>query len=305
MKRLEKIERFCLIGHLVAMAFGLAGLLLVMPHPEFLAYVPAGQTLFRWSMAGGGVVYIVLGTIAVAIYAYRHLGVRNWLTFMLPAVLISLSSELSGTSTGFPFGHYSYLSGLGYKIAGLVPFTIPLSWFYLGFAAYVLARAGLSKLVPNASWVWQVGAVVLGALLLTSWDFVLDPAMSQTALPFWYWHQPGAFFGMPYQNFAGWFGTGIVYMTVAALLWRKQEIKFQPEQLGFPLVVYLGNFAFAMVMSIGAGFWVPIGLGILLGAMPAVVCWKLAQSQLDRIPDGSVLSEEKVRLSAPVAVTTK
>ena len=62
---------------------------------------------------------------------------------MLPSVLISLTSELLGTSTGFPFGHYSYLSGLGYKIAGLVPFTIPLSWFYVGCVSYLLARAGL------------------------------------------------------------------------------------------------------------------------------------------------------------------
>ncbi|WP_416670642.1 gamma-carotene 1'-hydroxylase CruF [Egbenema bharatensis] len=288
MERLEKIERFCLIGHLVSMAFGLAGLLLVMPHPEFLSFVPAGQTLFRWSMAGGGVVYIVLGTVAVAIYAYRTLGIRNWLAFMLPAVLISLSSELLGTSTGFPFGHYNYLSGLGYKIAGLVPFTIPLSWFYLGLSSYLLARAGLGAVFSRRGGLWHVGAIGLGALLLTSWDFVLDPAMSQTALPFWYWHQPGAFFGMPYQNFAGWLGTGMVFMTVAALLWRGQPIVLRPDQLNFPLIVYLGNFTFAMVMSIGAGFWVPIALGIVLGVIPAIVCWKLKQSQTLEPFDSSV-----------------
>ncbi|HEY9645501.1 MAG TPA: carotenoid biosynthesis protein, partial [Chroococcidiopsis sp.] len=212
MTRLLAIERFCLVGHLVSMAFGLAGLLLVMPHPEFLASVPAGQTLFSWSMAGGGVVYILLGTIAVAIHAYRTLGLQRWLTFLIPAVGLSLSSELLGTSTGFPFGDYSYLSGLGYKIAGLVPFTIPLSWFYLGLSSYLLARSGLGlgKVERESNLaialLKNLAAIALGALLLTSWDFVLDPAMSQTAMPFWYWHQPGAFFGMPYQNFAGWMG---------------------------------------------------------------------------------------------------
>lgn len=281
MKELIRAERFCLIGHLVSMAFGLAGLLWVMPHPEVLSFIPAGQTLFRWSMAGGGVVYILLGMVAVSIYAYRTLGARRWLSFMLPAIVISLSSELLGTSTGFPFGHYSYLSGLGYKIAGLVPFTIPLSWFYLGFSSYVLARAGLTALAARQSrsfgWLGQIGAIGLGALLLTSWDFVLDPAMSQTALPFWYWHQPGAFFGMPYQNFVGWMGTGAVFMTVAALLWRQMPFSLQPTQLNFPLAIYLGNFAFATVMSIGAGFWVPLLLGLLLGVTPAVLCWKSAQ----------------------------
>jgi uncharacterized membrane protein len=174
MDQLVRVERYCLVGHLVAMAFGLAGLLLVMPHPEFLELLPAGQTMFRLSMAGGGVVYILLGTIAVAIYAYRTLGLKTWLAFMVPAVLLSLSSELLGTSTGFPFGHYSYLSGLGYKIAGLVPFTIPLSWFYLGFCAYLLARSGLGQ--RSQGLLGQVGAIAFGALMLTSWDFVLDPS---------------------------------------------------------------------------------------------------------------------------------
>lgn len=283
MSQLVRIERTCLIGHLVSMAFGLAGLLWVMPHPEVLALIPAGQTLFRWSMAGGGVAYILLGAAAVSLYAYRTLGLSRWLMFMLPAILISLSSELSGTSTGFPFGDYSYLSGLGYKIAGLVPFTIPLSWFYLGFSSYVLAKSGLNALAARRSghlgWLGQLGAVLLGALLLTSWDFVLDPAMSQTALPFWYWHQPGAFFGMPYQNFVGWMGTGAVFMTVAALLWRKQAPVLQGAQLNLPLAVYLGNFAFAAVMSIGAGFWVPLLLGLLLGVAPAVLCWQWAQAK--------------------------
>jgi putative membrane protein len=307
MKQLIRVERICLIGHLISMAFGLAGLLWVMPHPEVLALIPAGQTLFRWSMAGGGVIYILLGTAAVALYAYRTLGTRLWLAFMLPAVLISLSSELLGTSTGFPFGNYSYLSGLGYKIAGLVPFTIPLSWFYLGLTSYLLARFGLANLAARRSaelsWLGHLGAVLIGALLLTSWDFVLDPAMSQTALPFWYWHQPGAFFGMPYQNFVGWMGTGAVFMTVAALLWSKQVPHLQTTDLNLPLVVYLGNFAFAAVMSIGAGFWIPLLLGLLLGVAPALLCWQWAQSavhlsSLETAETVSPIEEPVERLAA-------
>lgn len=310
MGQLLAVERACLIGHLVSMAFGLAGLLLVMPHPEILSLIPSGQALFTWSMAGGGVVYILLGTIAVSLHAYRVLGVYRWLTFLIPSVFLSLSSELLGTSTGFPFGDYSYLSGLGYKIAGLVPFTIPLSWFYLGLSSYLLARSGLgvgtADAKPAIGWLRHVGAIALGALLLTSWDFVLDPAMSQTAMPFWYWHTPGAFFGMPYQNFAGWMGTGVVFMTVAALFWLRAPLRLRSAQLTLPLVVYLGNFVFATVMSLAAGIWIPVVLGIVLGVAPACFCWFAVRST-DSQPVGVLESRPELKTAppTPVGVITK
>jgi putative membrane protein len=256
-----------------------------MPHPEFLEYLPAGTTLYGWSMAGGGVMYILLGTTAVALYAYRTLGLKALLSFLVPAIAVSLTSELTGTSTGFPFGDYSYLNGLGYKIGGLVPFTIPLSWFYLGISSYLLARGGLAG--QRSTWWRHVAAIAVGALLLMSWDFVLDPAMSQTAMPFWYWHQPGAFFGMPYQNFAGWFLTGMLFMSIAAIFWsRNHRLKtVAKEQLTLPIAVYLANFTFAMLMSLASGIVTPVLLGLAVGAAPAIACWLMAPSAAALIPD--------------------
>lgn len=280
MKQLVRAERFCLIGHILSKAFGLAGLLLVIPHADvILNLAAAGQSAFQWSveksLAGGGVADIVLGTVAVSIYAYRTLGLKSWLAFMLPAMCISLGSELLGTSTGFPFGDYSYLSGLGYKIAGLVPFTIPLSWFYMGLSCYLIASVALNTV--KSSWLRQAVAILVGAMLFTAWDFCLEPAMSQTAFPFWYWSQPGAFFGTPLQNYAGWFGTSALFMSVAALLWRNTPLQLERSQLSMPLVIYLSNIAFAAVMSLAAGFWVPVLLGLGLGAAPILVLWWMAQ----------------------------
>jgi uncharacterized membrane protein len=276
MKQLVTLERICLIGHTLALAFGLAGLILVLPNPEFIQTLsPFGQSLFGWSMAGGGVIYILLGAVAVALYAYRTLGLRLWLSFMVPAVVLSLGSELLGTSTGFPFGEYGYLSGLGYKIAGLVPFTIPLSWFYLGMACYVLARAGLEQ-TKLPSWVQWVGAITVGAILLTAWDFVLDPAMSQTPYPFWEFREQGAFFGMPYRNLTGWLGTGAVFMTVASFFWGQVKLRLNRSQLGLPLAIYLINFAFGAIITLAeldARFWIPTAMSVLLGVVPAIALW--------------------------------
>lgn len=304
MKQLVRTERFCLIGHIASKAFGLAGLLLVVPHADvILNLFAAGQTIFQWSveksMAGGGVADILFGTVAVSIYAYRTLGLKPWLAFMLPAMSISLGSELLGTSSGFPFGDYSYLSGLGYKIAGLVPFTIPLSWFYMGLSSYLISRVALNTIKSN--WLRHIGAILLGAMLFTSWDFALEPAMSQTAFPFWYWHQPGAFFGTPYQNYAGWFGTSALFMSVAALLWGNMPLKLQRSQLSIPLVVYLSNIAFAGGISLASGFWLPVSLGLLLGVAPVLVLWWMAPPS-----SGNTVVEEASGIAElPVEVALK
>jgi uncharacterized membrane protein len=293
MKQLVIAERVCLTGHILAKAFGLAGILLVIPHAEkLLSFGEVGETAIQVSMADGGVVDIVLGTIAVSIFAFRTLGLWTWLGFMVPAVLISVGSELLGTSTGFPFGDYSYLNGLGYKIAGLVPFTIPLSWFYVGLSAYLVARAGLG-VAKNPSFMRQVAAIILGAILFTCWDFALEPAMSQTSLPFWYWEQPGAFFGTPYQNYAGWFGTSALFMTVAALMWRNNPVKLERSQLNVPMIVYLSNFAFAAGLSLGAGYLIPVSFGFFGGVIPSLLLWWKAVNV-----DTPVISAASVEVAA-------
>ncbi|MFZ4666287.1 MAG: gamma-carotene 1'-hydroxylase CruF [Prochlorotrichaceae cyanobacterium] len=311
MTRLLTIERFCLIGHVLSMLFGLAGLLWVLPNPDLIMALPAqGLTLFQWSLSGGGVVYMVLAAIAVSLFAYRNLGTYRWLAFMFPAIFLSLGSELLGTSTGFPFGHYHYLSGLGYKIAGLVPFTIPLSWFYLGFSTYVLAAAGLTRLSYSFGkgkealppFLRVLGTIALGIILLTAWDLVLDPAMSQAPFKFWEFQEAGQFFGMPYRNLSGWMATGAVYMGVASLLWGTKPIFLGRQQLVLPLVLYVVNFgfgAFITIVQLDKIFLLPAALGVILGLVPALFLWWVAGSPAEQQPTD--LAETSLNSPAPVS----
>jgi len=159
-----------------------------------------------------------------------------------------------------------------------VPFTIPLSWFYLGFSAYILARGGLeAKGLP--AWATKVGAIALGAVLLTSWDFVLDPAMSQAPYPFWTFQDVGEFFGMPYRNVTGWLGTGALFMAVATLFWKSPAQPLKRSQLSVPLVIYLVNFAFGAIITatqLDARFWIPTLISVLFGVVPAILFWLAA-----------------------------
>jgi putative membrane protein len=172
------------------------------------------------------------------------------------------------------------LSGLGYKIAGLVPFTIPLSWFYVGMCCYVLARAGLEA-TRLPLWARLAGSIALGSVLLTAWDFVLDPAMSQAAYPFWQFGEVGQFFGMPYRNVTGWLGTGAIFMGVASLFWGKATLNLTRSQLTIPLTIYLINFAFGAAITVtqlDSRYLIPTLMSTVLGVVPAIGLWWMAKA---------------------------
>ena len=249
-----RVARTFLVAHAVALVFGLAGMLIALPHPELWAASPLGQQAFTFGMAYAGPLHMVLGAAAMLALGGAVLGWRRTLIFFGLACGLSLASELIGTGTGYPFGNYEYTSGLGYKVLGRVPFSIPLSWFYMGLASLLLGGA-------LARW-HMVWSVVLGAYFLTVWDLVLDPAMAHPglALNFWVWHQSGPYFGMPVQNFVGWTFTGAVFMGLSRWLWGRDVPAVAP---GFPLAVYVLNMLFAMVLSGAGGVWAPVGLALV------------------------------------------
>jgi putative membrane protein len=266
------LARLLLFAHAAALLFGLAGMLIALPHPELWASSPSGQQVFAFGMRYAGSVHMVLGAAAMLAFGVAALGWRRTAIFFVAACGLSLSAELIGTSTGYPFGNYEYTAGLGYKILGRVPFSIPLSWFYMGLASFLLGGV-LSRWRPVAS-------VLLGASLLTAWDLVLDPAMAHPglALNFWVWHSSGPYFGMPAQNFVGWTATGALFMGLSRWLWGAQVPPVSPR---YPLAVYGLNLAFAMVLSAAGGVWLPIGLALAaaLGAA-AVVARTAARPRL-------------------------
>jgi carotene biosynthesis associated membrane protein len=257
------------VAHLAALVFGLIGMLVMIPNPWLWAGSPALVPVFGWSMQYAGALHIVLGAAAMLAFGLRFLGPRRTLIFFVASTTLSLSFELLGTGTGWPFGAYAYTQGLGYKIGGRVPYTIPLSWFYMGFASYLLANAIVSAYGgrPRAPW-----SVLLGAWFLMVWDLVLDPAMAHASLPiqFWVWHQTGPYFGMPLQNFAGWLGTGLAFMALSRLLWRR-DLRADEAPARFALLVYAANLLFAMVLSGSVGLWGPILGAVLLGLLPAAL----------------------------------
>jgi uncharacterized membrane protein len=270
-----RLARILLISHAAALVFGLAGMLIALPHPELWSADPLGRQVFTFGMQYAGSLHMVLGAAAMFAFSLAALGRRRTLIFFVLACGLSLTAELIGTGTGYPFGNYEYTSGLGYKVLGRVPFSIPLSWFYMGLASFMLGT-----ILARQHAVWSV---IIGAYLLTAWDLVLDPAMAHPGLPltFWTWHQAGPYFGMPIQNFVGWTATGALFMGLSRWLWRSDPPIVSP---GFPLTIYLLNLMFAIVLSAAGDVWVPIAVALGATLAAAALGWRTANARLRPYP---------------------
>ncbi len=275
-----KTARLLLLAHLIALGFGLGGLLIALPNPELWADSELGRETYEFGMEYAGSLHIILGALAMFVFGVKALGWARTGIFFVLSYGLSLCSELIGTGTGWPFGNYAYTSFLGYKVLDHVPFTIPLSWFYMGLASYLLARA----IVANRAWQPAVPLTLgLGVWLLIVWDLVLDPAMAHEdlAVRFWEWSETGPYYGMPIQNYAGWAATGFLFMALSRGLWGS-DVDLGRTDVLIPLAIYVANTIFAMALSASVDLYVPIVLSAVLGLIPALLVLPRGPSGSDR-----------------------
>lgn len=253
--------------HGLALALGLFGLLVALPHPQLFAGNAPAMAFYAHAMNDTGGTGIFLGAAAMLAFGIQRLGVRRTLLFFIAATVISAAAELTGTKTGWPFGGYEYTSFLGPKLFGRVPAAIPLSWFYMGFASLILADA-----IVDGRRGWSI---VLGTWLLVTWDLVLDPSMAAPNLQyihFWIWHETGPYFGMPLRNLAGWFGTGLLFIAAGRSAWNEVRAPSVPAAL--PYAVYAINVIWSMILSVAAGMWPTAIAAIVVSLLPAALAFR-------------------------------
>jgi putative membrane protein len=145
---------------------------------------------------------LYLGIIAIKHSVLRY-GTRHTLAFFMITAIVSWSLESLSITTGFPFGHYHYTSLLGFKI-GLVPGLILPAYFAMGYLAWTMSHIILSRFEANyTQWDFLLIPAV-SSLIMVAWDLTFDP-LSSTVTSLWVWEQGGAYFGVPFQNFVGWY----------------------------------------------------------------------------------------------------
>jgi putative membrane protein len=192
------------------------------------------------------------GFVFALLHAGQREGWRRALCLLALVFIVSLLFESVGVATGWVYGPYHYTDQLGPKFLGLVPYLIPLAWFMMSYPSFVIA----DRLVPSAWRRWQrvLSVAAVGGLVMTAWDLVMDPVM--VAGGNWVWDVKGAYFGIPLQNYWGWWLT--IFTTFALYLWFFGKAA-KPDQAGFDrlalwsyLVTALGIVAASLVTGAGA-----------------------------------------------------
>ena len=159
----------------------------------------------------GSYVSTLLIALPSAVALFRYLGPRRATLSLLAISILAYAIEAIGVTTGLPYGTFYYGDALGPRLAGIVPYLLPLSYAPLVVGAVAVAWGTRLRLLH----------VVHATLLLVWIDAVLDPGAA--SLGFWVWPQGGVYYGVPLSNYAGWLLSGALATTLLLTTGRWSE----------------------------------------------------------------------------------
>jgi putative membrane protein len=194
-------------------------------------------------------------------------GLAPLLTRRAAAGLVALCGftyaiEFVGVYTGYPYGVFEYGVDLGPMLLGRVPAALPLFFLPLVVNAYLLCLLLLGERARRAA--IRVPAVVAAVVGM---DLVLDPAA--VSIGFWTYAAGGAYYGVPWLNYAGWTLSATVAVAVldgafdrARLRRRLEACPFMLDDLVSFVILwgavngYVGNWLpAALAAAFGYGLW--------------------------------------------------
>ena len=223
-----------------------------------------------------------LSTVILFVFAVDHSSQRlgwKWTLMLLGSTfLVSLVFESVGVATGWVYGAYAYTDKLGYKFLGLVPVLIPVAWFMMSYPSFIIANRIIPKKQNN--WRWRLSVAAVGAIIMTAWDLAMDPMMVNGE--HWVWKEPGAYFGIPLQNYWGWWLTIFVTFLLFLVVGGLTPTKLESPDPGFERQAVL-SYAIAglstVIVCLQIGLGGPALVGIFAMLPWVVMGWRMKQSE--------------------------
>lgn len=226
--------------------------------------------------------YVVVFLAVYLAAASRDLGLRRALAFTGWAWAVAFLAEFSSTRTGIPFGLYHYTEATRGQELFLadVPFMDSLSFAFLAYAAFCLARLCLGR---------SRGAVVfLAGLLMMLLDVVIDPLAVRGDRWFlgqiFYYPEGGVYFGVPLSNFLGWAVVG--WAIIGGFAWLTDEARHPRDGAA----LYYGVLAFNLAVTWWIGEPLLLAAGLLVHVAALALLWgSSASSTSIRLKNGAYI----------------
>ncbi len=197
----------------------------------------------------GSVVITLLLFGFVLYYGSKRYGWKTMLIFFCITAVISWSMETLSIATGFPFGHYHYTDQMR-PMLGTVPLIILPAYFGNGFLAWTISNIFLNNFGSGISRRDLFQVPIVAAFVMVMWDFCIDPVTS-TISQDWVWAKgDNYYFGVPIQNYFGWFLTVfLIYLVFSVYLNSRRRREVTANRNG--ILLQRSYWLLAPVMFIG------------------------------------------------------
>ncbi|MFC0233437.1 carotenoid biosynthesis protein [Vagococcus entomophilus] len=151
----------------------------------------------------GAAILTLLSVIYVFIQGAKRYSWKSIIIFLCLAFVFGNLYENMSIATGFPFGNYYYTSSLGPKLI-YTPIFINVAYFQMAYITWNLSSALLGSYSNKLKGTLIFIQPIIASFLMILWDIVIDP-WSSTISHAWRWENGGAYFGVPFSNYLGWF----------------------------------------------------------------------------------------------------
>lgn len=193
-----------------------------------IASLFVGKHLFLYaeSVWAFGVILLVI------FHGIPMMGWKNMIVVMLIGCFSSLFFEALGINYGWFFSQYTYTGVIpGPKIFGFDVFSMVA----YGIACYIVWAMVQAAIGMTSNQLQKSDVIVmpiLCSIVVTSIDFATDPLLA-TILGAYDWFEEGVYYGIPFQNYIGWYTMGFfMYLFIALYLYyqgKKERIPAQPK----------------------------------------------------------------------------
>ncbi|WP_315906374.1 carotenoid biosynthesis protein [Priestia koreensis] len=159
-------------------------------------------------------VFLYVSGLLAFIYLAKTYG--KWLALGVSIFVMasSIFAEGLGVHYGLIFGQYHYEKDFGIQVYG-VPLTIGTAWLMVVVTSRVIVR----RMMPRAGWFFYT---IITSILAVIMDLMIDP-VAYVIKEYWVWSGTGAYYGIPLQNFFGWFFVSAVIQTVLYAVLKKRS----------------------------------------------------------------------------------